>query len=126
MVCTSRLADIESRYPSHGFVIDREEATMLFSNVREPSGNEIALAQALGQDARRPIDWQHHDRLPFLLLFQEKSEDIDTTTEKEHHEGTGLGHLAGTGLGETVKEPGQDASEPDGNGKPAAELSATS
>lgn len=34
-------------YPSHGFIIDRAEARDLFENVREPSGNEAAVAQLL-------------------------------------------------------------------------------
>jgi hypothetical protein len=49
------LEDLISGYPSHGFVIDREEAVTKFVNVREPSDEERALAQALGPLARRPM-----------------------------------------------------------------------
>lgn len=39
---------IMSAYPSHGFVIDRQEAENLFEVVREPSSNEISLTKMLG------------------------------------------------------------------------------
>jgi Serine dehydrogenase proteinase len=41
-------------YPSHVFVIDREEASMLFSSVREPDPVEAALAHRMGERARLP------------------------------------------------------------------------
>ncbi len=34
-------------YPSHGFVIDREEAQELFNNVRPPTESENSLAECL-------------------------------------------------------------------------------
>jgi hypothetical protein len=40
-------------YPSHGFVIDREEAASLFKNVSEPNEDELALVEALGAMGRR-------------------------------------------------------------------------
>lgn len=36
-------------YPSHGFVIDFQEAEQLFGNVREPAEDELRLVQTLGQ-----------------------------------------------------------------------------
>jgi Serine dehydrogenase proteinase len=47
------LNDLYTSYPSHGFVIDRQEATKLFKNVREPNGNEARLIEALGPMARK-------------------------------------------------------------------------
>ena len=41
-------------YPSHGFVIDREEASAVFSHVREPDEIEVALAERMGETARWP------------------------------------------------------------------------
>jgi hypothetical protein len=41
------LESLISEYPSHGFVIDREEASSLFSVVRPPDEFEISLAQSL-------------------------------------------------------------------------------
>ena len=43
---------IISQYPSHGFVIDRQEAGRLFQNVREPTSDETLLAEKLGELAR--------------------------------------------------------------------------
>ena len=59
---------IISDYPSHGFVIDRGEATMLFNNVREPSEIEVVLVEKLGIQARRPIDKQ---KTRFMFLSDE-------------------------------------------------------
>ena len=44
---------IES-YPSHGFVIDRHEASLIFEAVREPTVAEQELADALGAAATIP------------------------------------------------------------------------
>jgi Serine dehydrogenase proteinase len=48
------LEELTSGYPSHGFIIDREEVTRLFKNVRPPDGSELALADALGPAALDP------------------------------------------------------------------------
>jgi hypothetical protein len=42
-------------YPSHGFVIDCDEAKSLFKNIREPTDSEHALAESLGPLALRPL-----------------------------------------------------------------------
>ena len=47
------LNQLYTQYPSHGFVIDREEASTLFRNVREPDEDELALVEALGAMGRR-------------------------------------------------------------------------
>ncbi|HTB80691.1 MAG TPA: hypothetical protein VK717_07375 [Opitutaceae bacterium] len=40
-----------TKFPSHSFVIDREEAGSIFKNVRKPDADELALAQLLGDVA---------------------------------------------------------------------------
>lgn len=50
------LENLVTGYPSHGFVIDREQACDIFANVRPPAGAELALEKALGEVARRPGD----------------------------------------------------------------------
>ncbi|MCY3963658.1 MAG: hypothetical protein OXG83_01365 [Acidobacteria bacterium] len=58
-----------SQYPSHGFVIDREEARSLFSQVAAPSAAERALADALGDIAlwpRNPVSGEPHSPFHFL------------------------------------------------------------
>jgi hypothetical protein len=47
------LNQLYTQYPSHGFVIDREEAQTLFRNVREPDQDELALVEVLGAMGRR-------------------------------------------------------------------------
>jgi hypothetical protein len=41
-------------YPTHGFVIDREEAAELFINVRSPNVAELEILEKLSSPARRP------------------------------------------------------------------------
>jgi len=48
------LQKLANSYPSHAFVIDREEAKELFLKVREPSEKESLLLDSLGSDARYP------------------------------------------------------------------------
>ncbi|WP_394822364.1 hypothetical protein [Pendulispora albinea] len=45
-----------SGYPSHEFVIDREDAATLFRSVREPTIAERALEDLLRDVARKPFD----------------------------------------------------------------------
>ena len=45
------LQSLTTGYPSHGFVIDRDEASLLFRRVREPSTKEAELIRALGSQA---------------------------------------------------------------------------
>ena len=47
---------LTSMYPSHGFVIDRNEAQSLFNHVREPIPEETLLLEELGEEAIWPID----------------------------------------------------------------------
>lgn len=42
-------------YASHGFVIDRREASQIFKNVRDATALETELAESLGSNARRPL-----------------------------------------------------------------------
>jgi hypothetical protein len=51
-----KLEDLVTGYPSHGFVIDREQACEIFASVRPPVGAEAALEKALGDVARTPSD----------------------------------------------------------------------
>lgn len=80
-----------SQYPSHGFVIDRDEARSLFSQVTEPSAAEQALANALGDIAlwpSTPIAGEPHT--PFHFLSTEPSRPKlleETESTGETHEG---------------------------------------
>ena len=54
-ISTESLKKFISTYPSHGFVIDRDEAEGLFNNVREPNELEQHLIDVLGDDAFNPL-----------------------------------------------------------------------
>ncbi len=48
LVSEEALATLVSGFPSHGFVIDREEADEYFKEIREPSELEVAMLDAIG------------------------------------------------------------------------------
>lgn len=50
------LGDIVTKYPSHGFVIDRKEARTLFIDVQEPSGVLSEISEALHAQMDSSID----------------------------------------------------------------------
>ena len=63
-------------YPSHDYVIDRQEAERLFLRVREPSDEESALAELLGDEAIfANFDPDIPSRLLFRFLSSETSDD---------------------------------------------------
>ena len=51
---TNTLRVLTETYSSHGFVIDRDEASRLFNNVRAPSAEECELISAIGDGAIAP------------------------------------------------------------------------
>jgi Serine dehydrogenase proteinase len=61
-----------SRYPTHGFVIDRSEAETLFTNVKRPEGEHEALLTALGTVAYDPQTHKAKERREFLSDEVEK------------------------------------------------------
>jgi hypothetical protein len=58
-------------YPSHGFVIDREEAEVLFYSVRKPDAIEQDFLVKLGRLAKDPC------REPKVMLYAAEEEDHD-------------------------------------------------
>lgn len=71
---TEQLDYIVSEYPSHGFVIDREEASDLFRCVRDPKENESNLADLLGEIALYPII-PDDTALPLVQVLSPESAD---------------------------------------------------
>lgn len=55
LASANALNQLYTAYPSHGFVIDRDDARTLFTNVREPDQDELALVEALGPRGRRTV-----------------------------------------------------------------------
>ncbi len=90
------LEHLVHNYPSHGFVVDRDEASTLFEHVREPSELEALLSQLLepiaesGQVSREPV-------LVFLsqLEYNANEKSKGPSNEKQTHDGTSSG-ISGT------------------------------
>jgi hypothetical protein len=59
-------------FPSHGFVIDRDEAEFHFRRVRAASNLEKALAKELGDTACIPIDTKGDDRPPYIAYVSDE------------------------------------------------------
>lgn len=89
------LHHIISQYPSHEFVIDRHEASLLFERVRPPSEDESTLARMLGMKAHMPVN--SDDQTPPICQFLSK-ELADTEAEDNETSVTGATdeHLTGT------------------------------
>lgn len=66
LASAATLNELYTQYPSHGFVIDRQEAERLFNHVREPSVEEARLAVVLGPWGRRPLESDPKKTVRFL------------------------------------------------------------
>ena len=109
-VSSNSLFDLIAGYPSHGFVIDRDEAETLFNNVRTPNDIEKELASKLGKDARVPAK----KRIITILstdLKEDESKEIENNNE-ENEEGKEANNEASTGeaprVGESPKKTGDE------------------
>jgi hypothetical protein len=100
----STLRFLATDYPSHGFVIDRDEASMLFSNVREPDEAEAALAERIGEKARWPSVRGGETNVIEILSDEpaEKFESEEELTQQEDADGESRG--AATAKPERVAE----------------------
>ena len=88
-------------YPSHGFVIDFEEAQSIFDCVREPSNVEAELEQFLFQRVRKP----RSDGQPIVRCLY----PIDTEDEKENTNDTQNRPDKGIEQGEGKSDQGDSA-----------------
>ncbi len=68
------LHHLVTHYPSHGFVIDMEEATTVFEQVRVPTESEEALAAALDDSAIEPQVDPKRTVMKFLSKEMEQPE----------------------------------------------------
>ena len=71
-------------YPTHGFVIDRGEATALFENVREPNEIEFNLMAQLGDSVSSPLAENTAIR-KYLSDEQKERVHDDAATENTEH-----------------------------------------
>lgn len=109
------LEKLISGYPSHGFVIDREEAKELFSSVREPTTTEeivmMLLAQKHEQLASR--------RSALILCLSEDYSDQLPKQESNSHESQSSGRKSSVSEPKSSSESashGQDGIQPNGGG----------
>ena len=102
---SDELQHIMTGYPSHNFVIDRAEASLLFEDVREPTIIETLLAKKLGRQGIVPNEFIPQGGSTFRFLSSElpnTSPQIDESQTK----GTELDKLQGLRvpyLGELLK-----------------------
>lgn len=86
------LANLEKltvKYPSHGFVIDREEACDLFKRVRKPSQEEALLITVLGDAALTEQQGLAPDQMPFVAFL---SSEIEAADPDESPQAGGMEH----------------------------------
>lgn len=112
------LGVIMSAYPSHGFVIDCQEAQSLFQNVKRPSEGAILLAESLADQARWPSHWRFGDPPPFGFLSTHATESEDVTAKEEGEEnGSEHGGLTGSGLGGSAQDSREKSAGSNGDGE---------
>jgi hypothetical protein len=83
---SSSLKKLTHGYPSHSFVIDRQEAEHLFEKARIPSANEDKLARLL-----RPINEEllyKRDELKRYVATIHYLDVAQEDTQEDHHEET--------------------------------------
>lgn len=93
-------------YPSHGFVIDRKEASELFVNVRKLTASESALVQLLGAVVRTPSSAMDD---PILFFVSETRKEAENDSNYAQDAGPGETSAGTTDSGDTktvgVQEP---------------------
>ena len=113
---------IMSEYPSHGFVIDWQEASRLFENVREPTPMEGRLAKMLGARARWPDDQALGKQPLFRFLTTElpaaDGEDNDEQTKGDND--ARPGEATRSGLGDVTETARKQLEGSNGEGDTVA------
>ena len=92
-----------AEYPSHGFVIDRIEASTLFERVREPSQAEEALAQFL-----RHIGGDFVELNEPIIRFLSKAETLPDSEEEGDEQSKNDTRQTGEVPGETEQDHTED------------------
>ena len=104
----SALETLIASYPSHGFVIDRNEAAQLFTRVREPSPLEMSLIDSLGDLAITPI---FSEKAICAYLNDEPTSEIESNSDSgENHEHS-IENSSDQSQSENTSKPGGDSEE---------------
>ena len=108
-VRSNALDIILSEYPSHGFVIDRQEAKTLFKNVREPDENEQKLMNTLSD-----LAWLPNNEKILIFLSSELSQKDKKSTKtniKEKNDGKNTTQNKRTESNNATKEARVESSD---------------
>jgi hypothetical protein len=97
------LEKLLASYPSHGFVIDREEAETLFERVRKPSAEETELIDSLGSMSRSP-----KKGATIRLISQNRSEKEHEAQQSSSGDSEGTGATPSEAAQDTGREPLRD------------------
>lgn len=81
------LADIVTKYPSHGFVIDRKEARSIFIDVQEPTGVLSQISEALHSQMDAGID-SASPSVAYIPPVVPPGANHDTAQQPNHPEGS--------------------------------------
>lgn len=95
-------------YPSHGFVIDRMEATAIFKNAREPTPLEQEFADALGEFALIPSD---DGIIEYYSSAVESDDETSMPDQLDAAAGTQANHSAGGAAGDAGNLGGAEGTE---------------
>lgn len=109
------LHSLINSYPSHGFVIDREEASRLFNCVRRPTESQHNLGKVLWEVCRNALGGDE----PLISPLKGETGEHDGTKESEscEHGGEEVGPTS------THAESPSATNEPEGRGSASQETS---
>ncbi len=116
------LSKLLAGYPSHGFVIDREEANKLFSDVREPNVDELTLFVKAFDEIKDGLNRDEKNESARVLLLSTPLPPpaVDQDTGGTTNDQSTIKPAAKDSGSEGVKAPGEAESEQCGESLEAA------
>ena len=99
----SKLNSMLTAYPTHGYVIDRKEASELFRTVLEPTSAGTCLEKKLGNSARLPDYLGSGSQKPYQFLSDRQSTTAGSSNRKkqEHDKHERIRDVASPGSEDT-------------------------
>jgi hypothetical protein len=81
MMSDEALRQLTHGYPSHGFIIDREEASGLFKNVEEPTAEQLKMLAMIWPLIQKDFVHQDASSKKYIGVSRRLNPDIDLTQE---------------------------------------------
>jgi hypothetical protein len=103
------LSRLVAGYPSHAFVIDRDEAKELFKSIVDPDDGEKDFCVEVEQMSRKPLD---NHRAPYIFFMNEP----ETPDEQPDVEQSAVAGQQGDPGAGAVGNPQADGAGPQTNG----------